>query len=238
MREIGLIAAAFCTAILATPAFAADLTGTATVIDGDTLEVHGQRIRLHGIDSPESAQLCQDAAGKDWRCGQQAALALSDRIARRPVSCEVKDTDRYGRSVAACSVAGESLNAWMVSQGWAMAYRQYSTDYVGAEATARAARAGIWAGTFQPPWEWRTAKRNGDKPQAANQSRPAPAAAPSAAPSSGCQIKGNINSKGERIYHVPGGRFYDQTQIDTGSGERWFCSEDEARSAGWRRSER
>ncbi|OYD82526.1 thermonuclease family protein [Azospirillum brasilense] len=217
------------------PTLAADLTGTVSVIDGDTLEIHGTRIRLHGIDAPESAQLCQDAAGKDWRCGQKAALALSDRIGRRPVTCEQKDKDRYGRVVAACFVNGENLNAWMAANGWAMAYRQYSKDYVGAEATARAARAGIWAGTFQPPWEWRAAKREG-KPQAANQSRPAPAAAPAGAPSSGCQIKGNINSKGERIYHVPGGRSYDQTQIDTGDGERWFCSEGEAQAAGWRRA--
>ncbi|TWA74143.1 endonuclease YncB(thermonuclease family) [Azospirillum brasilense] len=221
--------------LAAAPALAADLTGTASVVDGDTLEVRGTRIRLHGIDAPESQQLCQDATGKDWRCGQQAALALSDRIGRRPVDCLVKDTDRYGRSVAACSVGGESLNAWMAANGWAMAYRQYSKDYVGAEATARAARAGIWAGTFQPPWEWRAAKREG-RPQAANQSRPAPAAAPTSIPPSGCTIKGNINSKGERVYHVPGGRSYDQTRIDTSDGERWFCSEDEAQAAGWRRA--
>lgn len=227
-----LIASIALILLAATPALATEsLTGTASVIDGDTLEVRGTRIRLHGIDAPESAQLCQDGTGKDWRCGQKAALALSDRIGRRPVTCEQKDKDRYGRVVAACFVGGENLNAWMAANGWAMAYRQYSKDYVGAEATARAARAGIWAGTFQPPWEWRAAKREG-KPQAANQSRPAP----SAAPSSGCQIKGNINSKGDRIYHVPGGRSYDQTRIDTSDGERWFCSEDEARSAGWRRA--
>lgn len=217
------------------PALAADLTGTASVIDGDTLEVRGARIRLHGIDAPESQQLCQDAAGKDWRCGQKAAVALSDRIGRRPVTCEQKDKDRYGRVVAACFVGGENLNAWMAANGWAMAYRQYSKDYVGAEATARAVRAGIWAGTFQPPWEWRAAKREG-KPQAANQSRSTPATAPTSAPASGCQIKGNINSKGERIYHVPGGRSYDQTRIDTSDGERWFCTEDEAQAAGWRRA--
>jgi endonuclease YncB( thermonuclease family) len=217
--------------LFASPAVAAEtIAGTASVIDGDTLEVQGKRIRLHGIDAPESAQLCQDAAGKDWRCGQRAALALSDRIARRPVSCEVKDTDRYGRSVAACSAGGESLNAWMVANGWAMAYRQYSKDYVDAEATARAGRAGIWAGTFQPPWDWRKDKREG-KQQPANQNTATPATA-----AGGCRIKGNISAKGERIYHVPGGRFYDQTQINERDGERWFCSEQDATVAGWRKS--
>jgi len=213
------------------PAVAGEtITGTASVVDGDTLDIQGRRVRLHGIDAPESAQLCQDGAGKDWRCGQQAALALSDRIARRPVTCEAKDQDRYGRIVGACQVAGENLNAWMVSQGWAMAYRQYSSDYVSAEATAKAASAGIWRGTFQPPWDWRKEARNGGKQRTANQN--APAAMPT-----GCQIKGNMSAEGERIYHVPGGRFYDRTQINAGRGERWFCSETEAEAAGWRRAD-
>lgn len=216
--------------LLSTPAAAETIAGTASVIDGDTLEVRGKRIRLHGIDAPESAQLCQDASGKEWRCGQQAANALSERIARRPVTCEVKDTDRYGRSVAACSAGGENLNAWMAANGWAMAYRQYSKDYVDAEAAARASRAGIWAGTFQPPWEWRKDKRDG-KPQPANQSAPR-----KAAPAGNCAIKGNISAKGERIYHVPGGRFYEQTQINERDGERWFCNEQDAEKAGWRKS--
>lgn len=129
--------------------------GTGSVIDGDTLEIRGKRIRLHGIDAPESSQICQDTSGQDWRCGQQAALALSGRIARRIISCDIRDTDTYGRSVAVCSVGVENLNAWMVANGWALAYRRYSQDYVGAEASARIARVGIWGGRFQPPWSWR-----------------------------------------------------------------------------------
>lgn len=130
------------------------LSGTASVIDGDTIEIHGTRIRLHAIDAPESRQTC--LIGKEeWRCGQQASLALADRIDRRPVTCEEKDIDRYGRVVAACFAGGESLNAWMVHEGWAVAYRQYGRDYIAEETAAKAARRGVWAGTFMMPWEWR-----------------------------------------------------------------------------------
>ena len=134
---------------------AAALAGVASVIDGDTIEIHGQRIRFHGIDAPESAQLCKDAQGKDYRCGQRAALALSDRIGRRPVTCEQRDVDRYKRVVAVCRAGPEDLNGWLVLEGWAMAYRQYSADYAAHEGEARSAGRGIWSGEFTPPWEWR-----------------------------------------------------------------------------------
>jgi endonuclease YncB( thermonuclease family) len=128
--------------------------GTASVIDGDTLEIHGQRIRLYGIDAPESDQLCKEN-GQRYRCGQKAAIALSDFIGWRTVSCRQRDTDRYGRIVALCSVSDQDLGTWLVSNGHALAYRKYSLDYVGAERAAAAARIGIWAGEFDAPWEWR-----------------------------------------------------------------------------------
>jgi endonuclease YncB( thermonuclease family) len=136
------------------PAAASDLTGRASVIDGDTIEIHGQRIRLFGIDAPESRQTCE-ADGQTWRCGQQAALALADHIGQHTIACEGRDTDRYGRIVAICWADLEDLNAWLVSQGWALAYRHYSTAYVGEEDAARAAHLGIWRGTFEVPWKWR-----------------------------------------------------------------------------------
>lgn len=197
--------------------------GVATVVDGDTLNLHGTRIRLHGIDAPESAQLCLDAGGQRWRCGQRAAMALADRIGRAPVRCRRTDTDRYSRMIAVCFRGEEDLNAWMVAEGWAVAYRRYSRDYVSQEDAARAARAGIWAGSFVMPWDWRRGQRV--VPPATTQARP-----------EGCDIKGNINARGQRIYHVPGGRWYDQTRINESRGQRWFCSEEEARAAGWRRS--
>ena len=109
--------AALC--LLAAPALA-DVAGTASVIDGDTLEIHGQRIRLHGIDAPESRQLCR-LDGKPWQCGKDAANALAEKIARRPVTCEDLGRDRYKRIIARCTVAGEDIEAWMVTNGWALA---------------------------------------------------------------------------------------------------------------------
>lgn len=231
--RLRVLAAVMAGLLLSTGA-AADIAGTASVIDGDTLEIHGQRIRLHGIDAPESAQTCRTANGKAWRCGQQAALALSDRIGRRPVTCREKDKDRYGRIVAVCSAGGEDLNGWLVSQGWALAYRQYATDYVGQEASAQAARAGIWQGEFVTPWDWRRGKRLAS--ETANENAAVQERATAGGRSGNCAIKGNISSKGERIYHVPGGRSYAATRIDAGRGERWFCSEAEAQAAGWRRA--
>ena len=144
----------------ATPAKANELNGVASVIDGDTVEIRGTRIRLHGIDAPESRQLCTRPSGQSWRCGQQAALALSDRIGRRSAICVARDTDRYGRTIAVCSQDGIDLNAWMVAEGWAVAYRQYSRDYVLADTEARSAGRNIWSGTFVMPWDWRRGARS------------------------------------------------------------------------------
>ncbi len=142
----------------AAPAIAEDLIGRASVIDGDTIEIHGQRIRLHGIDAPESRQLCRKD-GREYRCGQQASLALADKIETRPVTCEQRDIDRYKRIVAVCRDGEEDLNAWMVLQGHAVAYRRYSKDYIAVEEQARAERRGIWSGEFTMPWLWRRGER-------------------------------------------------------------------------------
>ncbi len=225
-RVRALLAIALLIGLLWPTVALADITGKPRVIDGDTLEIAGERIRLHGIDAPESGQTCV-ADGMLWHCGMEAASSLAFKIARGWVGCQGQDRDRYGRLIAVCyagGVGGPELNAWLVSEGWALAYRQYSTDYVVEEQAAGEARRGLWRGGFIAPWEWRRGKRL----QAAT--------VPDSA--SDCRIKGNISSSGERIYHVPGGSYYDRTKITAAKGERWFCTEREAVAAGWRKAKR
>ncbi|MEJ0017762.1 MAG: thermonuclease family protein [Acetobacteraceae bacterium] len=138
------------------------IVGYARVIDGDTLDIAGRRIRLHGVDAPESSQQCE-ADGTFYRCGTQAALALADLLRGQMVECQPVDRDRYQRIVARCRIAdgGTRINAWLVRQGYAVAYRQYSYDYMPDEIVARVARRGLWAGTFQMPWDYRAGMRTG-----------------------------------------------------------------------------
>jgi endonuclease YncB( thermonuclease family) len=139
---------------------APELAGRASVIDGDTLEIHGTRIRLHGIDAPEKRQPCYEADGAQWNCGQAAAMELDAFIADRPVICQPITTDRYGRTVAKCAVNGQDIEQHQVSKGLAWAYRKYSMDYVETETKAAANHIGIWRGFATPAWEWRHAKRS------------------------------------------------------------------------------
>lgn len=230
MTMVGAVAAGLLAAVIGehfTPR-PEPLSGVPSVIDGDTLDLHGQRIRLHGIDAPESRQLCQQS-GRSVRCGQAAALALDSLIRHRPVACEQKDKDRYGRIVAVCRVGATDLNGWMVQQGHALAYRAYSGDYVGQEAEARGAQRGVWSGTFDYPWDWRRGKRGEPSAPA-----PKPSTGVRVVTAGECSIKGNITAKGDRIYHTPESPWYGKTSINTAKGERWFCTEQEATAAGWR----
>jgi len=131
------------------------LTGAAKVIDGDTIEVAGVRIRIHGIDAPELDQTFW-WQGRRQACGAMALAALEALTAGVKVRCEVIERDRYGRRVAKCfSPNGVDIGRRMVASGWALAYRRYSKDYVDAEKKARKAKRGIWRGTFELPWKWR-----------------------------------------------------------------------------------
>ncbi len=131
----------------------------ARVIDGDTIDLHGQRFRFYGIDAPESSQTCHKD-GKNYFCGEEAAAALTNRIGGKPVTCKEQDTDKYQRIVAICYVDGIDLNQWMVAHGHALAYRSYSMRYVSDEISARNAHLGIWSGTFEKPWEYRHNRQN------------------------------------------------------------------------------
>lgn len=154
------------------------VVGRASVVDGDTLEIQGVRIRLWGVDAVESSQTCLDAQGKVYPCGRRAAFALADFLGQRTVSCTRRDTDRYGRVVAVCSVAGVEVNRWLVEQGWALAYVEYGGQvYLDSQDRARAGKRGIWQGSFQAPWEYR---RNPANPPTAGSPRPqSPSPAPS-----------------------------------------------------------
>jgi endonuclease YncB( thermonuclease family) len=142
--------------LLALAQVPASVSGVASVVDGDTIEIHGVRIRLHGVDTPESSQLCLDAKGQRFRCGALVANKLAAWLGRRTVTCSRRDTDRYRRMVAACTVGDESVNAWLVNQGYAAAYKRYSKDHIAAEEAARAERRGLWAGQWQMPWDYRS----------------------------------------------------------------------------------
>ena len=218
-------------AVSAALPWAVDLSGPARVIDGDTLDVDGTRVRLHGVDAPEAAQSCF-TADAGWPCGRRATQALATLLQEGVVACAERDRDRYGRVVAVCRRDGLDVNGWLVAQGWAVAYRRYSHAYVEQEAAARAAGRGVWSGEFVMPWDWRRGRR---VVQVAPE-RP-PATGTVARERGRCDIKGNVSYNGDRrLYHMPGDRDYAGTRISPGRGERWFCSEAEARAAGWRRA--
>ena len=136
----------------------ADLSGTALIVDGDTITISGNKIRLSGIDTPERDQTCK-RAGTTWRCGYKATETLRDWTYTKEVRCVGDTRDRYGRLIANCFVDGYNLNARLVYEGIALAYRKYSKQYIPEEDKARVAKRGIWAGEFVAPWDWRKGKR-------------------------------------------------------------------------------
>ncbi|MCA1782545.1 MAG: thermonuclease family protein [Dermatophilaceae bacterium] len=197
------------------------------VVDGDTLRVSvdgvTERLRIIGIDAPElrgGECLAQEAASHMQRLAQSQSV----RIAEDSTQADRDVYDRILRHV--WLLDGRSVGIEMLTAGLATEYT-YDAPYVGvedhvaAEDEARAAGRGLWGA--------------GCDGRAAESAAPGPGAALAEEPE-GCEIKGNINAEGERIYHVPGQRFYAQTRIDPTKGERWFCTEQEALDAGWRRA--
>ena len=201
-----------------------DVAGAAVVLDGDTMRIGADKVRLHGVDAFEAEQTCVDGRGETYGCGGRATRYLSGLIGGGHVACSGRDVDRYGRLVAVCRVGSVDLGKALVRAGHALAYRRYSSDYVAIEDAARAARAGAWTGRFMVPAEYRSATTGGSV--AVAQRHPA-------APSGSCAIKGNINRKGQRIYHLPVDPYYAPTRA-----EAMFCSESEAAAAGFRRAGR
>jgi len=203
--------------------FSLPVFGQIKVIDGDTLIFKGEKIRLDGIDAPETAQTCIKN-NKTWNCGKEATSALKNligQISDEGFACEGKTKDKYDRRIATCFHGHIHINEWMVENGWAIAYRYYSKKYIKSENKARQNKKGLWQGEFISPWNWRKGKRLLNKKV-----------------NSLCSIKGNISSSGEKIYHTPDGTHYSKTKITEQKGEKWFCSEEEALRNGWRKSKR
>jgi endonuclease YncB( thermonuclease family) len=202
------------------PAYGGEtIAGLGKAIDGDTFKIGEAVIRLADIDAPEVAQRCEGGPKHLSRCGVYVADLLRSRLAEKEVSCDVREIDQYDRRIARCSQGEEELSAWLVRNGWALAYRTYSDRLTRAEDEARKQHLGLWQTSFEAPWAYRAQRWDVAAQQAPG----------------GCPIKGNIARDGEQIYHTPwGSQWYSRTKISLNKGERWFCSEREALDAGWR----
>ena len=135
------------------------IEGKAKIIDGDTIHIGKYKIRLHGIDAPEIKQTCT-MNKVIWECGFKSFQALKSAVSEEEVRCEIVDIDRYKRFVAKCFVKNINLNQYMVQNGWAVAYRHYSDDFINDEEIAEKNKAGIWQGKFQNPYLFRKQQKN------------------------------------------------------------------------------
>jgi endonuclease YncB( thermonuclease family) len=196
---------------------AASPQGIIRVIDADTWDVGDTRVRLHGIDAPELAQTCDSQQRVNWACGHWVSDQIRMQYDGKIAQCDRITIDKYQRTVARCWVDGRDSGRDMVADGLAFAYRKYSLDYDPDEKGAATKYRGLHAHYIQSPAQFRVT------PAKANP-----------APDRDCIIKGNISSKGTRIFHVPGQQFYGRTVISQNKGERWFCTPAQAISAGWR----
>lgn len=197
------------------------ISGRIAVVDGDTIRIDGQSVRLHGIDAPETEQRCGGIGEPVWPCGRWVTETVRARYDGRHGRCAVQDTDRYGRAVARCFVGNADIGQRLVQDGLAFAYLRYSTEYRADEARAERAGAGLHDTRTLKPEDFRAMGRE--------------IRAQAFAPPGDCPIKGNISGNG-RIYHLPGQAHYEKTRISTARGERWFCTEAAALDAGWRKA--
>jgi endonuclease YncB( thermonuclease family) len=134
---------------------AADPIGIPRILDGDTIEIEGVKIRLEGIDAPETNQFCLDDKGQPWACGKTVLDQLTKKVGARSLTCRVSGQDVYKRSLASCYIDAEDIQRWMVRSGFALSFKRYSHKYDADESAAREAKAGLWSGAFIAPWDWR-----------------------------------------------------------------------------------
>jgi|TARA_B100000161_G_scaffold181590_1_gene130860 endonuclease YncB( thermonuclease family) len=139
------------------------ISGFAKVVDGDTIKINSKKIRLYGIDAPEKKQKCKKtyltisfmSFTKDYMCGEVSTEKLIKKINKQKLNCNILDVDRYKRLIGECFKRNINLNSWMVSNGYAVAYRKYSKKYVSDEINAKNNKLGIWQGKFEMPWDYR-----------------------------------------------------------------------------------
>lgn len=192
------------------------LQGRAYATGADTLRVGGTNVRLAGIDAPEREQRC-GKGGRGWRCGAAAESALSRLVDGRNVTCTISGSDDAGRKVGRCSAGGKDVAGELVRHGHVFADGSLFARYGGEEREARNAKAGMWSGEVERPSEyrskiWEEAKRRAPE---------------------GCPIKGQI-AGASRVYVLPWSPDYERVRVQKARGERWFCSEQEAQSAGFK----
>ncbi|HIE71441.1 MAG TPA: thermonuclease family protein, partial [Planctomycetes bacterium] len=196
---------------------ASSLKGRAAAVSGDTLRIARTTVRLSGIEAPIPGQTCTDARNRPWACGAAAEKGLSRVLGRSQISCEVEGEDADGVQLATCRNGEQDIAEELVRRGYAFAQSGFFfSTYGSAEDEAQAAKAGIWAGEAARPADYRDKKW---------------AEASEAAPD-GCPIKGNVDH-GKRVYLLPWSRGYERAKVIKSLGERWFCSEAEAREAGF-----
>ncbi len=219
------------------------IAGAARFVDADTLDIGAVRIRVQGIDAPEQNETCTRADGSEWRCGLWATGETIRRFEGRHLVCHDLGQRSYDRVVGTCLADGEDIALALVRDGIAMACPRFANEhphsraYIDAEKEAAFAGTGLHAGPLNPRAGF--CLDPSDPARVTGVSAPAIRAAPArdAPPHSDCAIKGNVNRAGERIYHLPGQRHYDDVRMNH-PDKRWFCSEAEARAAGWRPARR
>lgn len=197
------------------------INGRATAISGHVLRIGGDVVRLAGIEAPEATQPCFKSNGRKWSCGASATSALSRLVRGKRVICDVSGTDDAGRKLATCRGGEADIAAELVRGGHVFAESGFFASYSRDEDAARSAKTGIWQSENLRPAEWR--KRAWDDAK-----RIAP---------DGCPIKGYVRAA-SRLYAMPWSNDYESRSIRSFKGERWFCSEDDARAAGFKLASR
>lgn len=198
------------------------ISGRAQVLSGDTLVIAGKTIGLDGVEAPERRQTCKRPGARRWRCGVAAERALQRLVYRKTVTCEAQGAETLGRRQARCTVGDADLGESLVKAGHVFAVAGLFAPYASLEQDAKARKVGIWRGSPKRPDDyraqrWQTAKKKSPD---------------------GCPIKGRDHSRRGKIYVVPWSVSYERYRVRERRGDRWFCSEEEALSAGWKPLER